>query len=128
LASPIRQPQLSATELSATKLNGNLAGGSAALTVTADITNTSSRAGDEVVQLYVRLRGTSVSLPVRELKGFQRVTLSAGETRKVSFALPAETFAFWNQQNKFAAEPAVVGLWVSPNSTEGSETELKIVQ
>ena len=122
------QPQLSATELSATKLNGNLAGGSAALTVTADITNTSSRAGDEVVQLYVRLRGTSVSLPVRELKGFQRVTLSAGETRKVSFALPAETFAFWNQQNKFAAEPAVVGLWVSPNSTEGSETELKIVQ
>jgi len=122
------QPQLSATQLSAAKLNAGLAGGDAALTVTADVTNTSSRAGDEVVQLYVRLRGTSVSLPVRELKGFQRITLSAGETRKVTFTLPAAAFAFWNQQNKFAAEPAAASLWVSPNSSEGSEAELKIVQ
>jgi len=121
------QPQLSATQLSTKKLNADLANSGAALTVTADVTNTSSRAGDEVVQLYIRFQGTSVSMPIRELKGFERITLSAGETKKVAFQLPAETFAFWNEQNKFAAEPSSVTVWVSPNSTEGSEAKLNIV-
>ena len=55
--------------------------------VSAEVTNTGSRPGEEVVQLYVRLMGTSVSQPVRALKGFQRVALAPGETKTVTFQL-----------------------------------------
>ena len=56
-----------------------------ALTVTVDVTNAGQRAGDEVVQLYLRDVVSSVTRPVKELKGFQRVTLKPGETRRVAF-------------------------------------------
>jgi beta-glucosidase len=100
----------------------------AALEVSADITNSGTRAGDETVQLYVRLQGTSVALPVRALTGFQRVTLAAGETKKVTFTLGAEAFAFWNDQNKFAVEPARVTIWVSPDSSSGTGANLQITK
>lgn len=126
------EPKLSAPQLSARKLNSELAtavkSANQVLTVSAEVTNTSSRAGDEVVQLYVRFRGTSVALPVRELKGFQRIHFGAGETKNVTFTLPAETFAFWNEQNKFAAEPAQVTIWVSSDSTQGTEANLEITK
>ena len=57
------------------------------VTVTADVTNTGSREGDEVVQLYIHQKAGSDSRPMRELKGFERVTLKPGETKTVS--LPA---------------------------------------
>ena len=124
------QPRLSKDQLSAGALNAGLrAGGQASnagVEVSADVTNTGTRAGEETVQLYVRLQGTSVALPVRALSGFQRVTLSAGETKKVTFTLGAEVFAFWNDQNKFAVEPARVTIWVSPDSSSGSGATLQI--
>jgi len=52
--------------------------------------------------------------------------LAAGETKKVTFTLGAEAFAFWNDQNKFAVEPARVTLWVSPDSSSGSGATLQI--
>ena len=61
--------------------------GAPALTATAAVTNSGSVAGEEVVQLYVRLEGTSTAQPVRALKGFQRVSLAPGETKKVTFNL-----------------------------------------
>jgi len=124
------QAQLSKDHLSAGALNAGLrAGGQASnarVEVSADVTNTGTRGGEETVQLYVRLQGTSVALPVRALSGFQRVTLAAGETKKVTFTLGAEAFAFWNDQNKFAVEPARVTLWVSPDSSSGSGATLQI--
>ncbi len=77
-----------------------------ALTAEADVTNTGSRAGEEVVQLYIQLRGTSVAEPVRMLKGFQTVAIAPGETKRVKFELKPEAFAIWNDRNEFAAEPA----------------------
>ncbi len=65
--------------------------------------------------------------PVRALKGFERVTLAPGETKKVSFTLSPDSFAIWNDQNQLAAEAARVTLWVSPDSAHGSATELEIV-
>jgi beta-glucosidase len=119
-------------QLSAKSLNDDLhAGGRAAgasVTVSAEITNTGTRAGEETVQLYLRLRGTSVALPVRALSGFQRIALAPGETKKATFVLGAEAFAFWNDQNTFAAEPALVTLWVGPDSAHGSEATLQIIQ
>ena len=118
------------TQLSAKSLNNDLHGGeraaSAAMTVSAEITNTGARMGDETVQLYVQLRGTSVAQPVRALRGFQRVALAPGETKKVTFVLGAEAFAFWNEQNKFSVEPARVTLWISPDSSRGSEATFQI--
>jgi len=124
------QPRLSKDQLSAGALNAGLrAGGQGShvgMEVSADVTNTGTRPGEETVQLYVRLQGTSVALPVRALTGFQRITLAAGETKKVTFTLGAEAFAFWNDQNKFAVEPARVTLWVSPDSSSGSGATLQI--
>jgi beta-glucosidase len=122
--------QVDQTQLSAKSLNHDLHGGDhaagPAVTVSAEITNTGTRPGDETVQLYVQLRGTSVAQPVRALSGFQRITLAAGETRTVRFGLGAEAFAFWDDQNKFSIEPARVTLWVSPDSSHGPEATLQI--
>ena len=120
------------TRLSAKALNDELHGGERAagraMIVNAEITNTGTRAGEETVQLYVQLRGTSVAQPVRALSGFQRIALAPGETRKVTFALGAEAFAFWNDQNRFSVEPARVTLWVSPDSSRGPEATLQITK
>ena len=97
------------------------------MTATADVTNAGSRSGEEVVQLYVRLRGTSVAQPVRALKGFQRISLAAGETKKVSFDLSADSFALWNDHNQFVVEPAEATVWISPDSAHGSEAKMEIV-
>jgi len=96
------------------------------LTVTANVTNIGKTAADEVVQLYVRLQGTSVEEPVRKLKGFQRVALAPGETKKVTFPLGADSFALWDIRNDFTVEPSLVHIWVSPDSARGEAVELEI--
>ena len=98
-----------------------------ALTASAEVTNTGSRAAEEVVQLYVRLQGTSVAQPVRALKGFRRVALAPGETKKVTFAVGPDAFAIWNDRNQFAVEPAKVSIWISPDSEHGTAGAVEIV-
>ncbi len=96
------------------------------LTASAEVTNTGSRPAEEVVQLYVRLQGTSMTQPVRALKGFQRIPLAPGETKKVTFMLRPEAFALWDDQNHFVVEPAKVTVWIGPDSAHGSGAELEI--
>lgn len=124
-------PEISAKQLSAKTLNAELRRNSSdakpVLTVTANVSNTGKTAADEVVQLYVRLRGTSVEEPVRKLKGFQRVALAPGETKKVTFSLDADSFALWDIRNEYTVEPSLVHIWVSPDSSRGEAVELKIV-
>jgi beta-glucosidase len=98
-----------------------------ALTASAEVTNTGSRAAEEVVQLYVRLQGTSVAQPMRALKGFRRVALAPGETKKVTFAVGPDAFAIWNDRNQFAAEPAKVSIWISPDSAHGTARAVEIL-
>ena len=121
---------LSARELSAAALNQALhqGAGQHVLTASADVTNTGSHAGVEVVQLYVALRGTSVAQPVRALAGFQRITLAPGETKHVSFELGPEAFALWNAEQHFSAEPASARVWISPDSAHGVATEISIAR
>ena len=66
------------------------------VTVSVEVTNTGEREADEVVQLYLHQRHGSASRPVRELKGFERVTLAAGESRTVRFTLGPEQRRYWN--------------------------------
>jgi beta-glucosidase len=124
--------QISTKELSAKNLNSGLSAnakaGKSVLQVSADVTNSGSRSGEETVQVYVRLQGTSVAEPVRALRGFQKITLAAGETRKVTFELGPEALALWSIQNKFEVEPARVTVWVSPDAAHGTSATLEITQ
>jgi beta-glucosidase len=125
------KPEISAAKLNAKNLNNNLRktdGKNTVLTVTAEVKNTGQVMTEEVVQLYVRLEGTSMAEPVRALKGFQRVALRAGESRKVTFSLGAEAFALWSLENEWKVEPSRVHVWVSPDSARGEAAELQIAE
>jgi beta-glucosidase len=88
------------------------------LEVSVDLQNTSSRDGDEVVQLYTHQRAGSASRPVRELKGFRRVTLKAGEKRTVTLALDTHDLGFWSPQtHHWSMEPGAFDLWVGHDSS-----------
>jgi len=83
------------------------------------VTNTGKRAGDEVVQLYVEHVGSKVERPIRDLRGYQRVTLTPGQTRTVSFRLPAKSFAYWNtDKHAWVVEPEQVRLRVGASSSD----------
>jgi len=118
---------ISTNRISAQQLNRNLDDEPDVMTAEADVTNTGSRPGAEVVQLYIGLRGTSTAQPVRALKGFQKVSLGAGETKRVKFQLRPDDFAIWNDHNQFAAEPAKVRIWISPDARSGNAVDAEIV-
>jgi beta-glucosidase len=101
---------------------------STVLSLNAEVTNRGARSGETLAQLYIRLEGTSVAMPVRMLKGFQKVALAPGESRKVTFEVSAGTFAFWGAENKFGVEPAHVTIWIAPDSAEGESTTLEIAE
>jgi len=108
--------RVGAEAISARELNG----GRARLTVSADVANSGAREGIETVQLYIRLRGTSVARPVRELKGFQRVRLAPGESRKVEFSLGRDELSFWNIDMQDVVEAGSLYVWVAPDCTKGT--------
>lgn len=121
--------RMSTNKLSAAQLNKNLNTPETAAAVIAEttVTNTGSQAANEVVELYIRLQGTSVAEPVRALKGFQTIAIAPGESKQVKFELKPEAFAIWNDRNQFAAEPAKVTVWISPDSAHGSPVQAEIV-
>ena len=82
------------------------------------MTNTGQRAGDEVVQLYVRDDVASVTRPVKELKGFQRVTLQPGETQDRELHARPEAFRMWNDDMKEVVEPGQFEIMAGPNSAD----------
>ena len=83
-----------------------------------DVRNTGSMQGDEVVQLYVRDVASSITRPVKELKGFRRVSLQPGAATTVEFTLGKEAFAFWNEEMKYVVEPGEFSIMAGPNSAE----------
>jgi beta-glucosidase len=91
------------------------------LTVSVTVTNTGTREGTEVVQLYVRDEVASVARPVRELKGFRRVTLKPGEARTVELRLAARDLAFYGLDMRPVVEPGTFRVFVGSNSAEGLE-------
>jgi beta-glucosidase len=87
------------------------------VTVSVDVTNTGSRSGDAVVQLYVKHLHSAVERPREELEGFQRVTVDAGQTKTVEIPLPASRLAFWDVKTKdFHVETEPVSLMVGDSS------------
>ncbi len=84
----------------------------------ADVTNTGSRAGSEVVQMYVRDLVSSVTRPVKELKGFRRVDLAPGESKTVKFEISAELLKFWDVNMKYVAEPGEFSIMIGNSSRD----------
>jgi beta-glucosidase len=97
--------------------------------VTVDVTNTGSVPGDAVAQLYVHQRSGSASRPVRQLEGFDRVSLQPGQTRTLHFRLGREELRFWSPQAKhWAVEPSVYDVWAGGDSEADLHAELTVVR
>lgn len=109
--------QLSATEMSPT--------GSVEASVT--VTNTGNVNATEIVQLYIRDLVASVSRPVKELKGFERITLKAGESKNVTFTITPEMLKFYNYDLKYVLEPGDFSIMVGPNSRDLKTAKLTVL-
>jgi len=116
--------ELSTAQLSADALNH----ATEALHVSTTVKNTGTRVGDEVVELYLRIRGTSMALPVRQLEGFRRITLAPGESKRVEFTIGQHELSFWNIDMQDLVEPASATVWIGPNSAQGQSAEFVIAK
>ena len=96
------------------------------VTVSVPVRNTGKRAGDEVIQIYVRDKISSVTRPIKELKAFRRVTLAPGESRTVSLTLTSEAFRMWNDKMQRVVEPGDFEIMAGPNSVDLKSVTLTI--
>lgn len=94
--------------------------------ISVDVTNTSSVRGEEVVQLYIRQEISSVTRPVKELRGFRRIALNPGETKTVELALGFDELSFLNREMHRVVEPGVFSIMVGGNSIDLLETKLNV--
>ncbi len=95
-------------------------------TVEVDVTNNGSMKGDEIIQLYIHQKISSITRPVKELKDFARITLEPGQTKTVSFTIDAGKLAFWNADMQFAVEDGIFECMVGRSSVDVQMAELKV--
>jgi beta-glucosidase len=95
--------------------------------VRVDVTNTGSREGDEVPQLYLHQRVASVTQPVMQLKGFERITLKPGEKRTVEFTINSDMLSMLNTDMHRVVEPGIFDVMVGPSSADTKKVALKVV-
>ena len=110
------QPRLAAARI----------GASGRTTLSVDVTNSGARAGDEVVQLYVRDRVSRVTRPLMELRGFQRVSLKPGETRTVTFDVDSRVLGYYGPTNRWVVEPGAFDLMVGGSSAQTRSVTLDV--
>ena len=97
--------------------------------VSVDVSNTGSRAGDAVAQLYIHQRAGSASRPVRELKGFRRIALAAGEKQTIHFTLGPEELRYWSAASKgWVVEPEEFDVWAGGDSAAALHSEFKLTK
>jgi len=113
-------------EIGAPRLSSAKIGIAGSVTVSVDVANVGARAGDEVVQLYVRDQVSSVARPILELKGFERVTLAPGERRTVQFTLGPDAFRFFDIAMREVVEPGLFDISVGADSTRLKTVILEI--
>ncbi|MDB5202698.1 MAG: beta-D-glucoside glucohydrolase [Ferruginibacter sp.] len=114
-------------DYSAVQLSSSTLSSTGSITATVTIKNTGSRDGSETVQLYTRDLVGSITRPVKELKGFQKIFLKAGESRKVSFTLTVNDLRFYNADLKYVAEPGDFKLFIGGNSRDVKEASFKLL-
>jgi len=104
-------------EVSNLRLSSSTVSRNRSLEASVTVTNTGSRKGDEVVQLYLHDPVASISQPVRRLRGFERVTLDPGQTRTVTFTLDKSDFGFYDNRGKFVVEPGRIDVYAGTSSS-----------
>ena len=97
------------------------------VTATVTVTNTGSRDGKEVVQLYIRDIVGSIARPVKELKGFQKIALKPGESKQVSFTISTNDLKFYNSDLKWVAEPGAFKVMIGTNSADVKEASFTLL-
>jgi len=97
-------------------------------TVSVDVTNTGSRAGDEVAELYIHQRVASVTQPVMQLRGFERVGLKPGETKTLEFKLTPKDLQMLNRDMREVVEPGAFDIMVGPSSDQTTTVPLQVVE
>ena len=107
-------------------LSSNTIKGTQSIKATVTVTNTGSVSGKEVVQLYTRQLVGTTTHPVKELKGFQKIELKAGESKTVSFNIAASDLKFYNSDLKYVAEPGNFKLFIGGNSRDVKQTDFKL--
>ncbi|HEX4877330.1 MAG TPA: beta-glucosidase BglX [Chitinophagaceae bacterium] len=108
------------------KLSSNTISKNEKLIVTTTVTNSGSRSGEEVVQLYIRDHAASIIRPVKELKGFEKVLLKAGESKTVSFTLSAQELSFFDADGKLILEPGKFSVFVGGNSINTQQADFEV--
>ena len=98
------------------------------VTISVDVKNTGSRRGGEVVQLYIRDEFSSVTRPVKELKGFTKIWLEPGGTQRVSFEISGKLLEFYNKDMKLVVEPGDFTLMVGTSSDKTQSKTLKVTE
>lgn len=96
--------------------------------ITVTVTNSGKVAGEEVVQLYIRDLVGSVTRPVKELKGFEKIGLTSGESKQVNFTLTKDDLAFYTKNMEFKAEPGAFKVFVGTNSEECLEADFELLE
>ncbi|MDR1561955.1 MAG: beta-glucosidase BglX [Dysgonamonadaceae bacterium] len=114
-------------EYSDVQLSDSTLTGKGAVTATVTITNTGDRTGEEIVQLYIRDLVGSITRPVKELKGFQKITLNAGESREVTFHITPEALKFYNTDLKWISEPGDFLIFIGGNSETNNRAKLTLI-
>ncbi|WP_296718765.1 glycoside hydrolase family 3 N-terminal domain-containing protein [Erythrobacter sp.] len=112
--------------LGAPQLSSSTIAAGQGVTVTVPVTNSGKRAGDEVVQVYLRDEISSVTRPVKELVGFQRVTLQPGETRNAAITIEPRAFMLWNTEMEQVIEPGAFTIMTGANSAEVQSVTLTV--
>jgi beta-glucosidase len=95
--------------------------------VSVDVTNSGARDGQEVVQAYVRQPVASISRPVRQLKGFEKIALKAGETRRVTFRIPADSLGYHDAQGRYRVEPGRFEVFVGGSSLASLNADFAVI-
>jgi beta-glucosidase len=101
------------------KTSAETVAGTGDITVSVDVKNTGTRAGDEVAQMYVKYEGSAVERPIKQLRGFQRITLQPGETRTVRIPLKGSDLSYWDaEKHSFVVEAGKIDVLVGASSAD----------
>lgn len=113
-------------EISKPELNRNVMYAGGKIEVTVQVKNTGNRDGEETVQLYIRDMVGSITRPVKELKGFKKLFLKAGETQTITFTLTEDNLKFYNEDLQFVAESGAFKVFVGDSSTNVKEADFTL--
>lgn len=115
-------------DISAPKLDKTTMNAGESIIVTSTVKNTGLKDGEEVIQLYIRDMVGSITRPVKELKGFQKISLKAGESKQVTFTLRQNDLKFYNANLDFVAEPGDFKVFVGNSSENVKESDFKLIK